>query len=82
MSQEQLMSLQKGAKLKNKDTNEIHTLESYDEKTIPVNDYSATMSWYPSKPIWTPEEYEEIRFKFMMVVTDKGSFYLKNFTLA
>jgi hypothetical protein len=82
MNQEPLMNLQKGAKLKNKETGDVHVFESYDEKNVPVNNYSATMTWYPDKPIWTPEEYEDIRFKFMVIVTDKGSFYLKNFTLA
>ena len=39
----------------------------YDEHLIPKNKQNAVMTWYPDKPIWTPEDYEHIRQKFMMV---------------
>jgi len=39
----------------------------YDEHLIPKNKQNAVMTWYPDKPIWTPEEYVHIREKFMLV---------------
>lgn len=44
-----------------------YCFEAYDESLIPKNNYKATMTWYPDKPIWTPEEYEEIKYKFMRI---------------
>lgn len=73
---ESLMSLTKGTTIccgnnsNEKEGVELNTLycfECYDSSQIPMNNYQACMSWYPNKPIWTPEEYEEIRFKFMRV---------------
>ncbi len=49
------------------DEGQNYCFEGYDESLIPKNNYSATMTWYADKPIWTPEEYEEIRYKFMRV---------------
>lgn len=68
-----LMNLKQGSSLicvsnptEGVELNNVYTFLAYDESNIPKNDYSATMTWYPSKPIWTPENYEDIRFKFMM----------------
>ena len=49
------------------ETNRPYLFLGYHDAIIPKNDLHATMSWYPSRPIWTPEEYEVIKFKFMMV---------------
>jgi len=72
-----LMTLTKGAKVVclNNPTSEVdvntpYTFIGYDVSNVPKNDYSATMTWYPSKPIWSPEEYEKIRYKFMMIKLD------------
>ena len=72
----ELMGLSKGATLicitdkngsQGVEENMVYTFLEYDESNVPKNDLSATMTWYTSKPVWTPEEYEEIRFKFMLV---------------
>lgn len=44
-----------------------YSFAGYDETQIPLNKQNAVMTWYPDGPIWTPEEYEHIREKFMMV---------------
>ena len=65
-----------GTKLKCKEINnpnsnlEIgkeYTFLGYDEHEIPKNKQNAVMTWYPDSPIWTPEQYERIREKFMMI---------------
>lgn len=55
----------------------------YDDSLVPVNNYKATMSWYPDRAIWTADEYEEIKFKFMrikLVDVDEPQF-LKDFEI-
>lgn len=44
-----------------------YSFVEYEESIIPINNYQATMAWYPDRAIWTPEEYEVIRYKFMRV---------------
>jgi hypothetical protein len=44
-----------------------YTFLGYDENQIPKNKQNAVMTWYPDKPIWTSEEYDHIREKFMMI---------------
>lgn len=69
-----LMNLKKGSSLvcisnpsNGIELNNVYTFLEYVETSIPKNDYSATMTWYPKKPIWSSEAYEEIRFKFMKI---------------
>lgn len=63
------------------ETGKEYTFVEYDKRNVPVNDYSATMTWYPSRPIWTPEAYEAIQEKFMMVKLEgvEESQWLKDF---
>ena len=58
-----------------------YTFLGYDESNVPKNRQNAVMTWYPDKPIWTPEQYEEIREQFMMVKLEgvKDPQWLKNF---
>lgn len=71
-----LMNLRKGSPLvcvssshtaQEVEPNIIYAFLEYDESSIPKNSYNANMTWYPDKPIWTADEYEEIRFKFMLI---------------
>lgn len=84
----QLMNLPIGSNLvcignpyKGTELNQVYTFLGYDESNVPKNDYNATMTWYTKKAIWTPEQYEDIRFKFMMVKLHgiNGSVWLKDF---
>ena len=45
----------------------VYVFEGYDETNVPKNKQNAVMTWYPDKPLWTPERYEEIRYDFMMI---------------
>ena len=76
---EQLMNMQAGTKLvcvanglnsKDLSVDSEYTFNKYKASSVPVNNYSATMSWYPNKPIWSDEEYEDIRFNFMQIEID------------
>jgi hypothetical protein len=40
---------------------------AYDETSVPKNRQNAVMTWYPDKPIWTPEQYAKIRYRFMQI---------------
>ena len=55
----------------------------YDERNVPVNDHSAIMTWYTSRPIWSPEEYEKIKYNFMMIKLEgiNEPQWLKNFDI-
>lgn len=86
------LNMPKGTRLKCKvehlttkgvETGKEYTFVEYDERNVPKNDYSATMTWYPSKPIWTPEQYEDIKAKFMMVKLEgvADSQWLKDFDI-
>jgi hypothetical protein len=86
----QLMTLTKGVRLRclndnisGIDINTPYTFLGYDETIVPANDLHATMTWYPSRPIWTPEEYEIIKFKFMRVKLEgvENSIPLKDFEI-
>ena len=77
MNEQKLMNLVKGTKLicdknlfdsKELELDKEYIFLGYDSSNIPVNNYSATMTWYPDKPIWSPEDYERIKFNFMMVI--------------
>jgi hypothetical protein len=68
------MTLVKGARVvcvnnppKEIDVNTPYTFLGYDTSGVPANDLNATMSWYPSRPIWSDEDYEKIKFKFMQI---------------
>lgn len=87
-----LMSLTKGTTLccKNNpnekegiELNTPYTFLCYDSSQIPINNYKSCMSWYPDKPIWTPEQYEEIRFKFMRIKLEgiEKTQWLKDFKI-
>ena len=60
-----------------------YTFLGYDENQVPKNKQNAVMTWYPDAPIWTPEEYEYIREKFMMVNLEgvEGPQWLSNFDI-
>lgn len=49
------------------DVNTPYTFLGYDTSAVPKNDLNATMTWYPSRPIWSPEDYEAIKYKFMRI---------------
>ena len=53
----------------------------YDDSLVPKNNYNATMTWYPDKPIWSLEEYDNIRIKFMRIKLDgiENPQWLKDF---
>lgn len=55
----------------------------YDDSNVPKNRQNAVMTWYPDRPIWTPEAYEEIREKFMMIKLEGISEpqWLRNFEI-
>ena len=70
----EMMNLTNGVRLvcltnpsKGVELNTPYTFIGYEKRNVPVNDYNATMTWYKSKPIWSPEEYEQICYNFMMV---------------
>lgn len=73
----ELMTFVKGVKVicvsnptKDIDVNTPYTFLGYDTSIVPANDLHITMTWYPSRPIWTPEEYEAIKYKFMLIKLD------------
>ena len=89
----ELMNLKRGTQLRclygSLSSNDVkpnhkYKLIGYVTTSIPKNNYSATMSWYPDKPIWSDEEYEEIRYKFMMIRLEgiEKPQWLRDFVLA
>ena len=87
-----LMTLTGGDRLRCISKNEKHGIEIgevltflwYDDSFVPQNNYGSIMTWYPDKPIWTSEEYDSIRYKFMKVKLNgiSGSCWLKDFEMA
>ena len=87
-----MMSLQTGSKIicvseqspkRGTKYGSVYVFEGYDDSTIPKNRQNAVMTWYPDKPIWTPEEYENIRYQFMSIRLEgvEGHQWLKDFNI-
>jgi len=71
-----MLALQKGCKLiciedcgssKGLKYGSTYIFDEYDESLVPKNKQNAIMTWYPDKPLWTPERYEIIRYEFMRI---------------
>lgn len=45
----------------------VYVFENYDDSLVPINQKNAIMTWYPDGPIWSPEEYELIKYQFMTI---------------
>lgn len=78
-----LVCISTDGSLKATEVGKEYIFDGYNEEQIPKNKQNAVMTWYPDRPIWTPEEYEDIRAKFMqinLVGVDRPQ-QLKNFKI-